>query len=65
MNQLQPIDLITITEARQLLRVSHTKMSQLVKQKTVPVFPNPLDAREKLVSKAEILALRPERAEAA
>ena len=58
-------DLITIAEARSLLGVSHTKMAQLVKNGVIRYFPNPLDGRVKLVSKAEVLALIPRRAEAA
>lgn len=58
-------DLITISEARALLGVSHTKMAQMVKNGVIRHFPNPLDGRVKLVSKAEVLALIPRRAEAA
>lgn len=65
MEDLQPSDLITVTEARHLLGVSHTKMSQMVKKGIIRFFPNPLDGREKLVSKAEIIVLIPKRAEAA
>jgi hypothetical protein len=62
---MQPIDLITASEARRLLGVSAVKMAQLIKDEIVRHFPNPLDRREKLVSKAEVLALKPPRAEAA
>jgi hypothetical protein len=61
----KPVDLITVTEARALLGVSHTKMTQILKKGVVRHFANPLDGREKLVSKAEVLALIPKRAEAA
>ena len=61
----KPKDLILVSEARRLLRVSPTKMSQLLKDGLLRHFPNPLDRREKLVSKAEVLALKPPRAEAA
>lgn len=65
MNNPQPNDLITVTAARQLLGVSHTKMSRLIKEGVFRCFNNPLDGREKLLSKAEVLALIPKRAEAA
>jgi hypothetical protein len=62
---MQPTDLITASEARRLLGVSAVKMAQLIKDKILRHFPNPLDRREKLVSKADVLALKPSRAEAA
>lgn len=62
---MQPLDLITASEARRLLSVSAVKMAQLIKDGTLRHFPNPLDRREKLVSKAEVLALKPPRAAAA
>ena len=62
---MQPIDLITASEARRLLDVSAVKMAQLIKDGILRHFPNQLDRREKLVSKAEVLALKPPRAEAA
>jgi hypothetical protein len=65
MSHTKPIDLILVTEARRLLGVSPAKMSQLLKEGVIRHFPNPLDRREKLVSKAEVLALIPPRAEAA
>jgi hypothetical protein len=65
MNKTQPNDLITVSIARRLLGVSHTKMSQLIRDGLIRYFPNPLDGREKLISKAEVLALIPKRAEAA
>jgi hypothetical protein len=61
----KPSDLITVSEARTLLGVSHTKMSQIIKKGILRHFSNPLDGREKLLSKAEVLALIPKRAEAA
>jgi hypothetical protein len=51
--------------SRRLLDVSAVKMAQLIKDEILRHFPNPLDRREKLVSKAEVLALKPTRAEAA
>ena len=62
---MQPTDLITASEARKLLGVSAVKMAQLIKDGILRHFPNPLDRREKLVSKAEVLSLKPRRAEAA
>lgn len=60
-----PKDLISVKEARALLRISTLKMTQLLRDGTLRHFPNPLDKRQKLVSKAEVLALIPNRAEAA
>jgi hypothetical protein len=65
MPEYKPMDLILVTEARRLLSVSPAKMSQLLKEGTIRHFPNPLDRREKLVSKREVMALIPPRAEAA
>lgn len=62
MKERHPTDLITTAEARELLGVSHTKMAQLLKGGEIRHFPNPLDRRVKLVSKAEVLALIPNRA---
>jgi hypothetical protein len=61
----QPNDLITVSEARDLLGVSWNKMAKLIKLGVVRHFTNPLDNRVKFVSKAEVLALVPRRAEAA
>jgi predicted DNA-binding transcriptional regulator AlpA len=60
-----PTDLINLTEAREILGISHTTMARLVRDEVVRYFPNPINRREKLVSKAEVLALKPKRAEAA
>ena len=60
-----PTDLISTTEARRLIDVSTVKMARLIKSGEVRTYPNPLDRREKLVSKSEVLALVPKRAEAA
>ena len=62
---MQPTDLITTSEARRLLGVSAVKMAQLIREGVVRHFPNLLDKRVKLVSKAEVEALKPSRAEAA
>lgn len=60
-----PSDLINLTEAREVLGISHTTMARLVRDEVVRHFPNPINRREKLVSKAEVIALKPKRAEAA
>ena len=62
---MNPTDLITTSEARQLLGVSGVKMAQLIREGIIPHFPNPLDRREKLVSRAQVESLKPKRAEAA
>ncbi len=61
----QPDDLITTTTARKLLGVSPLKMTRLLKTGTIRHFSDPLDDRVKLVSRSEVLALKPKRAEAA
>lgn len=60
-----PNDLIHSTEARKLLDISPYKMSKLIKSGVIRVYPDPLDDRVKLVSRSQILALIPKRAEAA
>lgn len=60
-----PDDLITIREARALLGVGPSKMAQLLRNGVLPHYENPLDARVKLVSKTEVLSLKPRRAQAA
>ena len=65
MQHERPTDLIPVKDARALIGVSHTKMTQLIRDEVVRTYPNVLDRREKLVSKAEVLSLRPYRAEAA
>ena len=65
MLDIKPIDLIIVEEARRLLGVSPTKMAQLLREGTLRHYANPLDKRVKLVSKAAVLALLPNRAEAA
>lgn len=62
---MQPTDLITTSEARHLLGVSAVKMAQLIREGTIRHFPNLLDKRVKLVSRSEVLAIKPKRAEAA
>ena len=65
MYSLQPADLITVSEAREILGVSWNKIAKLLKDRVILHYPNPLDNRVKFVSKAEVLALIPKRAEAA
>ena len=60
-----PADLITATEARRLLGVSPLKMTKLLRDRVLRHFPDPLDDRKKLVSRAEVLALKVPKAEAA
>lgn len=62
MEMKAPKDLITTTDARRLLSVSQAKMAQLLKNGNLRHFPNPLDGRVKLVSRAEVLALIPKKA---
>ena len=61
----RPTDLIPVSEARRLLGVSPAKMSQLIREQVIRHFPNPLDKRVKLISKGELLALKPARADQA
>jgi hypothetical protein len=61
-----PTDLITVSEAQEFLEVSHRKMADLIKAGAFTVYRNPLDKREKLVSRAELEAFKqPFRVEAA
>jgi len=56
--KIRPNDLIPVTEARSMLRISPAKMSQLLKEGVIRYFPDQLDKRVKLVSEAEVLSLR-------
>lgn len=49
----------------ELEELSTEEMVFIIRERVVITYPNVLDRREKLVSKAEIMALRPYRAEAA
>ncbi len=60
-----PNDLISTTIARKLINISPATMARLIKEGVVTTYPNPLDKRQKLVSKAQVLGLRPNLAEAA
>jgi hypothetical protein len=57
MENLQPSDLITTSEARALLGCSAVKMAQLIKHSIIRHFTDPLDKRVKLVSREEVRAL--------
>lgn len=65
MKDATPTDLISTTEAQHLLGVSRPKMSRLLKDGAIRHFPNQIDKRVKLVSRAEVLALLPPRVRAA
>ena len=65
MNTKRPDDLMAAAEAQRLLGVSHAKMAQLIRDGTLRHFPNPLDRRVKLVSRSEVLALKPTRVDKA
>ena len=60
-----PKDLISLREARALLKTSPNKIAELVSKKILSSYTTPLDRRKKLVSRAEVLALQTPRAEAA
>lgn len=60
-----PKDLISLSEARRLINVSQNKIAELVAKGFLKSYTTPLDRRKKLVSKADVLALRKPRAEAA
>lgn len=60
----RPVDLITVTEARELLGVGPNKMAELLRKGVLQYWTNPLDARKKLVSRQEVLSL-PQRMEKA
>jgi hypothetical protein len=57
----KPNDLIPSTQARTLLGVSPAKMSSMLRDKVLQHWTNPLDKREKLVSRAEVLSLQTRR----
>jgi predicted DNA-binding transcriptional regulator AlpA len=65
MKRAMPTDLISTTEAQHLLGVSRPTMARLLKEEVIRHFPNPLDKREKLVSRSAVLALVPPRVRAA
>ena len=65
MNTEKPNDLMAASEAQRLLGVSHAKIAQLIREGVLRHFPNPLDRRVKLVSRSEVLALKPNRVDKA
>lgn len=58
MSNKRPTDLITATEARKLLGVGNTKIADLISKGILPHWTSPLDARKKLVSRADVLNLQ-------
>jgi predicted DNA-binding transcriptional regulator AlpA len=58
MQENKPTDLIRVAEARKLLGVSRIKIAELIRDGHIRHFPYPIDKRVKLVSQAEVLALR-------
>jgi hypothetical protein len=61
----QPDDLISTTEGRKLIGISTHTMARMIREGVIHIYLNPLDKREKLVSKSQIISLKPKRAEAA
>ena len=51
-------DLLPLTDAAEYLGVSRVKMSQLVREGTVPYVASPLDKRVKLVQREALDVLR-------
>jgi hypothetical protein len=51
------VELITATQARQLLGVSKPKLAQLIREGVLPVVTSPLDKRVKLVRASDVEAL--------
>lgn len=47
---------LTVTQARKLLKVSPSKMTQLLRQNLIRHHRNPLDMREKLIGRSDLLA---------
>lgn len=58
MKNSYPDDLIAVAEAQRVLGVSHAKMAQLIKEGVLKHFPDPLDKRVKLISRADVVALK-------
>lgn len=53
----KPKDLITLTAARKILGVSQAKMAAIIRKQTLTHYQDALDARVKLVSRADVLGL--------
>lgn len=47
---------LTVTQARRLLKVSPSKMTQLLRQNLIRHHRNPIDMREKLIRRSDLLA---------
>ncbi len=47
---------LTVTQARRLLKVSSAKMTQLLRQNLIRHHRNPIDMREKLIRRSDLLA---------
>ena len=47
-------DYITSTEARELLGVSKGKMTAMIRNGEIPVYPDPVDKRVKLIKRADV-----------
>lgn len=45
---------LTVTQARRLLKVSSSKMTQLLRQNLIRHHRNPLDMREKLIRRSDL-----------
>lgn len=58
MPEERPADLIKVAEARKLLGVSRIKIAELIREGHIRYFPYPVDKRVKLVSQAEVMALK-------
>jgi excisionase family DNA binding protein len=50
-------DLISVTEARRLLRISKPRMAELITSGELEAVQNPLDRRGKLVRRSDVEAL--------
>ncbi len=57
-NDQLPNDLITLSEAAELLGVSRPTMGRIVQRVPLRTYPDPTDARAKLVSRADVRALQ-------
>jgi excisionase family DNA binding protein len=47
---------LTVTQARRLLNVGSSKMTQLLRQNLIRHHRNPMDMREKLIRRSDLLA---------
>jgi predicted DNA-binding transcriptional regulator AlpA len=65
MDMNRPTDLITTREAIKLLHISPSTMSRLIKDGVLNHFVDLLDKRVKLVSRAEVEALKAQSRKAA